>query len=96
MYKLVILSQGIKKMGFDILEFEKKYDHKPDFNQDGDVIMLRELAQKELEALRERIFNENVSPEQRETLTNQEADEWRINIKKNSGAISRGKKESGF
>ncbi len=67
------------------VEFEKKYNHKPDFNKDHDVINLRKLAQTELEALRERILKENVPPEKREMLTKEEAEEWKDNIKKTFG-----------
>ena len=66
--------------------FEKKYDHKPDLNIDDDVLKLKELAQEELKKLRERVFNENVSPEKRESLTPEEIQEWKNNIKETFGS----------
>jgi len=67
------------------VDFEKKYGHKPDLNLNDDVFKLKELAQIELEKLKERIFDENVPPEKRETLTDEEIDEWKNNINKTFG-----------
>ncbi len=68
------------------VEFEKKYDHKPDLNIDDEVLKLKELAQEELRKLRERVFNENVPPEKRESLTPEEIQEWKNNIKETFGS----------
>ena len=68
------------------VNFEKKYDHKPDLNNDDDVFKLKNLAQNELEALRERVFNENIPSEKRESLTDEEIIEWKENIRKTFGA----------
>ncbi|MFX0186716.1 MAG: ThiF family adenylyltransferase [Candidatus Hodarchaeota archaeon] len=67
------------------VEFEKKYNHKPDLNNDDDVLKLKEIAQDELEKLRERVFNENVSAEKMATLTPEEIQEWKNNIKETFG-----------
>ena len=67
------------------VEFEKKYGHKPDLNLNDEVIKLKELAQEELVKLRERVFNENVSPEKKETLSEEEIKEWKKNIKETFG-----------
>ncbi|MFX0074373.1 MAG: ThiF family adenylyltransferase [Candidatus Hermodarchaeota archaeon] len=61
--------------------FEKEYGFKPDMNVDDDVLKLMSLAQKELEDLRVRVFNENVSEEKLETLSTEEIQEWKDNIK---------------
>ena len=50
------------------VNFEKSYGHKPDLNLDDEVLKFKELAQVELEKLRERVFNENLPEEKRETL----------------------------
>ena len=65
--------------------FEKEYGFKPDMNVDDDVVKLKHLAQKELEDLRGRVFNENVSEEKLETLTSEEIKEWKENIKETFG-----------
>ncbi len=67
------------------VNFEKEYGFKPDMNVDDDVVKLMALAQKELEELRARVFNENVSPEKLETLTTEEIQEWKDNIKDTFG-----------
>jgi molybdopterin/thiamine biosynthesis adenylyltransferase len=67
------------------VEFEKKYGHKPDLNLNDEVLNLKELAQLELEKLRERVFNENVPEEKRETLNEEELKEWKQNIKSTFG-----------
>jgi len=67
------------------VDFEKKYGHKPDLNHDDEVIKLKELAQVELNKLRERVFNENVPSEKREALTKEEIDEWKNNIRETFG-----------
>ncbi len=67
------------------VEFEKKYGHKPDLNLNDEVMKLKELAQDELIKLRERVFNENVSPEKKETLAEEEIEEWKKNIEETFG-----------
>ncbi len=67
------------------VDFEKKFDHKPDLNNDEEVFKLMDLAQEELEKLRRRVFNENVLPEKRNTLTQEEINEWQDNIRETFG-----------
>ncbi len=67
------------------VDFQKNYGKKPDFNKDDDVNLLIELAQNELEALRNRVFEENIPLEKLQTLTEQEVNEWKENIKKTFG-----------
>ena len=68
------------------VNFEKEMGHKPDLNIDDEVLKLKELAQEELRKLRERVFNENVPPEKRESLTPEEIQEWKNNIKETFGS----------
>ena len=68
------------------VNFEKEYGFKPDMNVDDDVVKLKALAQKELEELRTRVFNENVSPEKLDALNTEEVQEWKENIKQTFGA----------
>ena len=65
--------------------FEKEFGFKPDMNVDDDVVKLMTLAQKELEDLRTRVFDENVSEEKLQTLSSEEIQEWRDNIKETFG-----------
>ena len=65
--------------------FEKEFGFKPDMNVDDDLVKLMALAQKELEDLRTRVFNENVSEEKLKTLSSEEIQEWRDNIKETFG-----------
>jgi len=67
------------------VNFEKEYGFKPDLTVDEDVFNIKTLAQKELEDLRKRVFNENVPPEKLETLSASEIQEWRENIKETFG-----------
>ena len=67
------------------VDFEKKYGHKPDLNLNDEVIKLKELAQVELYKLRERVFNENLPSEKRDSLTEEEIEEWKNNIKETFG-----------
>jgi molybdopterin/thiamine biosynthesis adenylyltransferase len=67
------------------VEFEKEYGHKPDLTKDEEVLKLKEIAQEELEQLRERVFNENVPSEDLKALNEHEIKEWRENIKKTFG-----------
>ncbi|MFX0036304.1 MAG: ThiF family adenylyltransferase [Candidatus Hermodarchaeota archaeon] len=62
------------------VDFEKMYGHKPELNLNDEVLKLKELAQIELEKLRERVLNENISEEKRETLNEEEIKEWKRNI----------------
>jgi len=68
------------------VDFEKQYGHKPDLNKDDEVLKLKEIAQEELRKLRERVFNENVPSEKLETLTPEEIQEWKDNIKDTFGS----------
>jgi len=68
------------------VEFEKKYGHKPDLNLNDEVLKLKEIAQGELEKLRERVFNENVAEEERESLTEKEIADWKANINDTFGS----------
>ncbi|MFX1313194.1 MAG: ThiF family adenylyltransferase [Promethearchaeota archaeon] len=67
------------------VNFEKKYGYKPDLNLNTDVLKLKDLAQEELDQLRERVFNENIPPEKKETLTEIEIEEWKNNIRNTFG-----------
>lgn len=67
------------------VEFEKKFGHKPDLNLNDEVIKLKELAKEELYKLRERVFKENVPPEKRELLSEEQIEEWKKNIKETFG-----------
>ena len=62
------------------VDFEKIHGHKPDLNKDEEVLKLKEIAQEELEKLRRRVFNENVLPEKRNSLTQEEIKDWQENI----------------
>ena len=68
------------------VDFEKKYGHKPDLNLDDEVLKLKELAQIELEKLRDRVFNENVPLEERDTLSEEQITEWKDNIRETFGS----------
>ena len=67
------------------VEFEKRHGHKPDLNTNEEVFKLKEIAQDELEKLRERVFDENVPSEERESLTREEIEEWKKNIRETFG-----------
>lgn len=67
------------------LNFEKKYGRMPDLDNDEDIYKLMELAKEELELLRERVFKENVSDEQLSTLSAEEIQKWKINIRDTFG-----------
>jgi molybdopterin/thiamine biosynthesis adenylyltransferase len=67
------------------VNFEKENGFKPDMNLDEDVLKLKDLAQKELDQLRERVFKENVSEDKLESLTPEEIQIWRENIKNTFG-----------
>jgi len=67
------------------VDFEKKYGHKPDLNDDGEVLKLKELAQVELEKLRERVFKENVTEEKLAEMSESEIQELKNNIKETFG-----------
>lgn len=67
------------------VDFEKEFGHKPDLTKDEEVIKLKELAQDQLEQLRERVFKENVSDEQLIEMSDEEIKEWKDNIKSTFG-----------
>ncbi len=67
------------------VEFEKEYGHKPDLNLNDEVLKLKEIAQIELEKLRERVFNENIAEGERESLTEKEIEDWKTNINETFG-----------
>ncbi|MFW9878132.1 MAG: hypothetical protein ACFFG0_34055, partial [Candidatus Thorarchaeota archaeon] len=67
------------------VEFEKKYGHKPDLNLNDEVLKLKEIAQLELEKLRERVFDENVPLEERDSLTSEQIENWKNNIRETFG-----------
>ncbi|MHA1273256.1 MAG: ThiF family adenylyltransferase [Promethearchaeota archaeon] len=67
------------------VNFEKEFSRKPDLRNDDDVLKLKELAQEELEKLRERVFEENVPPEKKNALTEEEILEWKENIRTTFG-----------
>ena len=67
------------------VEFEKRHGHKPDLNTNEEVFKLKEIAQDELDKLRERVFDENVPSEERESLTQEEIEEWKKNIRETFG-----------
>jgi len=67
------------------VEFEKEYGHKPDLNLNNEVIKLKELAQIELEKLRERVFDENVPLEERDSLSSEQIEDWKKNIRETFG-----------
>ncbi|MHA1913887.1 MAG: ThiF family adenylyltransferase [Promethearchaeota archaeon] len=68
------------------VEFEKKYGHKPDLNLNDEVVQLKDLAQNELEKLRERVFDENVPIEDRDSLSEEQIQEWKDNVKDTFGS----------
>ena len=67
------------------VNFEKQYGFKPDMNLDEDIINLKDLAQKELEELRDRVFKENVPEDKLETLNPEDVQIWKDNIKQTFG-----------
>ena len=67
------------------VDFEKVHGHKPDMNNDDEVLKLKEIAQEELKKLRQRVFNENVPPENIEALSSEEIQEWKKNIEETFG-----------
>ena len=67
------------------VDFEKEYGHKADMENDEDVLKLLNLAQQELEKLRERVFQENVTEEQLAEMTEEEIKELKANIEDTFG-----------
>jgi len=67
------------------VDYEKKHGNKPDLNNDKEVMQLMELAQEQLEQLRERVFKENVSDEQLAEMNDMEIQDWKDNIKETFG-----------
>ncbi len=68
------------------VDFEKEYGHKPDMNDDDEVLKLKTLAQDQLEKLRERVFNENITEEKLAEMTEAEIQEMKNNIEKTFGS----------
>ncbi|MFX1281444.1 MAG: ThiF family adenylyltransferase, partial [Promethearchaeota archaeon] len=68
------------------VEFEKKYGYKPDLNLNEEVLKLKDIAQIELEKLRERVFEENVPIDERDSLSSEQIEEWKKNIRETFGA----------
>lgn len=69
----------------DVIFYNEK-DRKPDYSNRNDLMDLTAIAQKELDKLRERVLEENISPDERETITAEEIEERRRNIKDTFGA----------
>ncbi|MHA1147630.1 MAG: ThiF family adenylyltransferase [Promethearchaeota archaeon] len=67
------------------VDFEKEVGHKPDMDKDEDVLKLLEMAQNELEKLRARVFNENVTEEKLAEMTEAEINELKSNIAETFG-----------
>ena len=67
------------------VDYEKKYGNKPDLTRDDELVKLRDLAQEQLEQLRERVFKENVSDEKLAEMSESEIQEWKRNIKDTFG-----------
>jgi molybdopterin/thiamine biosynthesis adenylyltransferase len=57
-----------------------KYEKKPDYSKTEDVIELTRIAQEELNGLRARVLEENISPEEKDTITPDEIEERKKNI----------------
>ena len=62
------------------VDFEKQFGHKPDLEKDDEVLKLKTLAQEELEKLRERVFNENITKEQLSEMRENDIQEYKKNI----------------
>ncbi|MFX1396139.1 MAG: ThiF family adenylyltransferase [Promethearchaeota archaeon] len=67
------------------VDYEKTYGKKPDLTIDEQVLKLKELAQEQLEQLRERVFKENVSEEKLAEMSPEEVQEWKDNIRNTFG-----------
>lgn len=67
------------------VDFEKEFGHKPDLNNDEEVVKLKELAQEELRKLRERVFEENVTEEKLAEMSEGEINDLKENIKNTFG-----------
>ncbi len=67
------------------VNFEKKFERKPDLEKDEDVLLLQQLAQEELEKLRQRVLEENIPPEERDKLSAEELSKWKENVKTTFG-----------
>ena len=68
-----------------LTDYEKKYGNKPDLNDNEQVLKLKELAQEQLEQLRERVFKENVSEEKLAEMTFEDIQSWKDNIRETFG-----------
>ncbi|MBD3350084.1 MAG: hypothetical protein GF364_01200 [Candidatus Lokiarchaeota archaeon] len=67
--------------------FYNKYERKVDFNTQDDVLELTRIANKELRSLWKRVLEENISPEERDTITKEEIIERGRNIEKAFGPL---------
>ncbi|HMF32215.1 MAG TPA: ThiF family adenylyltransferase [Candidatus Lokiarchaeia archaeon] len=68
------------------MTFSKNHgDKKPDFESDEEVYELMNVAQQELEGLRERVFNENFTEEQIAEMSEEEQQNARERIKQTFG-----------
>ncbi|MCP4760269.1 MAG: hypothetical protein GY870_00710, partial [archaeon] len=61
--------------------FYNDFKRKVDYTKNEDVLKLTEIAQKELDELRKRVLEENISPEEKDTITPEEIENRRQNIK---------------
>ncbi|MHA1886884.1 MAG: ThiF family adenylyltransferase [Promethearchaeota archaeon] len=62
------------------VHFIKKYDRKPDYNNPQDMQETLIYAQKELENLRQRVLDESIPPEMKNTITKESLQEIKQNI----------------
>lgn len=60
----------------------KKHEHKPDYDSKEDMKEIYGYTTIELEGLRDRVFEESISPEQKEIITPQEKETLKSNILK--------------
>ncbi|MHA1339974.1 MAG: ThiF family adenylyltransferase [Promethearchaeota archaeon] len=67
--------------------FYNKYNRKVDFNNRDDVLELTKIANEELKKLWRRVLEENISPEERETITKEEIIERGKQIEKIFGPL---------
>jgi len=67
--------------------FYNKYNRKVDFKNQSDVLELTKIANEELKKLWTRVLEENISPEERETITKEEIIERGKQIEKIFGPL---------
>ncbi len=60
--------------------FIKKYEKKPDYDDINDMIEVKEYAQQELQGLRDRVLEESIPPEMKNSVTEEEKNTIRTNI----------------